>query len=138
MHRENRSKAAFLIVIVILIAICAGVAGANFHGVAQKLFRSDIQAVQRSTGQQEQLGMQVYRTHCAQCHGADAQGAPDVAPPLVDGPLLAAYMTSDRINHALRYGVLRGGEVRMAPIPGISDAQVFALTRYLRRLTVQR
>ncbi|MFW8635675.1 c-type cytochrome [Cribrihabitans pelagius] len=83
-----------------------------------------------------QIGKRVYEARCASCHGADAAGQEGTAPPLVhkiyepshhsDTAFLLAAKNGVRAHH-WRFG-------NMPPVPGVTDAEVQYVVRYVREL----
>jgi quinoprotein glucose dehydrogenase len=69
------------------------------------------------------LGAQIYEGQCAVCHGTDRKGAPPDFPSLVD--------VDKRLTTAKIVDVTRNGTARMPGFPGIYQAQMDALLRYL-------
>jgi len=69
------------------------------------------------------LGAQVYQGQCAVCHGQDRTGSPPF-PSLVD---VTKRLTGEKITD-----VTRNGTERMPGFPGIDEAQMKALLRYLQ------
>ncbi|MFW8595043.1 c-type cytochrome [Cribrihabitans neustonicus] len=83
-----------------------------------------------------QIGKSVYEAKCASCHGANAAGQEGTAPPLVhkiyepghhsDAAFLLAAKNGVRAHH-WRFG-------NMPPVPGVTDAEVRYVVRYVREL----
>ena len=69
-------------------------------------------------------GPEVYQASCASCHGSSGQGA--AGPALDSGVLLAKY-TDVELADTIRKGVLT-----MAPVKGLSDAQIALVVAYLK------
>jgi len=83
-----------------------------------------------------QIGKRGFDANCAQCHGANAAGQTGVAPPLVhkiyepnhhsDIAFLRATKNGVRAHH-WKFG-------NMAPVKGLTDADVKYITKYVREL----
>lgn len=83
-----------------------------------------------------QTGKRAFDATCAACHGADAAGVEALGPPLVhkiyepshhgDAAFLLAVRNGVRAHH-WRFG-------NMPPQPGLTDAEVTAITAYVREL----
>jgi len=68
-------------------------------------------------------GAQVYQGQCAVCHGQDRTGSPPAFPSLLD--------VTKRLTAAKIAEVTRKGTERMPGFPGINEAEMRALLRYL-------
>jgi mono/diheme cytochrome c family protein len=93
-------------------------------------------------------GRQVYEQHCATCHGAKAEGAPDWEKPDARGNLPAP--PHDTTGHTWRHGdgelhrIIRDGwrdrfnktpELTMPPFKDkLSDAEMWAVITYFKSL----
>lgn len=86
--------------------------------------------------QEAQIGQRGFEAVCADCHGLNAVGQNGVAPPLVhityepnhhgDGSFLSAVRNGVRAHH-WNFG-------NMPVIEGLTDADVRAITQYIREL----
>ena len=86
--------------------------------------------------EQEQMGQRAFDTACASCHGTNAQGRQDIAPPLVhkiyepshhgDASFLLAAQNGVRAHH-WRFG-------DMPPVSGVTRAEVMDIVAYIRAL----
>ncbi len=75
-------------------------------------------------------GAQVYAAQCAACHGEDRAGSPPAFPSLLG--------VGQRLSEGEIARIVRNGKGRMPGFPGLTDAQVTALTAYLEgKETVQ-
>ncbi|MCD1625330.1 cytochrome c [Seohaeicola saemankumensis] len=92
--------------------------------------------VPTSVSEQEQMGQRAFDTACASCHGTNAQGRQDIAPPLVhkiyepshrgDASFLLAAQNGVRAHH-WRFG-------DMPPVEGVTEAEVIDIVAYIRAL----
>ncbi len=69
-------------------------------------------------------GAEVYQASCASCHGASGQGA--AGPALDSGELVAKYTDAELAD------TIRNGVASMAPVQGLTDAQIALVVAYLR------
>ena len=86
--------------------------------------------------EQEQMGQRAFDAACASCHGTNAQGRQDIAPPLVhkiyepshhgDASFLRAAQNGVRAHH-WRFG-------DMPPVSGVTRAEVMDIVAYIRAL----
>jgi cytochrome c len=86
--------------------------------------------------EQEQMGQRAFDAACASCHGTNAQGRQDIAPPLVhkiyepshhgDASFLLAAQNGVRAHH-WRFG-------DMSPVSGVTRAEVMDIVAYIRAL----
>jgi len=86
--------------------------------------------------EQEQMGQRAFDAACASCHGTNAQGRQDIAPPLVykiyepshhgDASFLLAAQNGVRAHH-WRFG-------DMPPVSGVTRAEVMDIVAYIRAL----
>lgn len=86
--------------------------------------------------EQEQMGQRSFDAACASCHGTNAQGRQDIAPPLVhkiyepshhgDASFLLAAQNGVRAHH-WRFG-------DMPPVQGVTRAEVMDIVAYIRTL----
>lgn len=93
-------------------------------------------AVPEAFSQEAQIGQRGFEAVCADCHGLNAAGQNGVAPPLVhityepnhhgDGSFLNAVRNGVRAHH-WNFG-------NMPVIEGLTDADVRAITQYIREL----
>jgi mono/diheme cytochrome c family protein len=93
-------------------------------------------AIPASLSQQAQIGQRGFEAVCADCHGLNAAGRNGVAPPLVhiiyepnhhsDGSFLNAVRNGVQAHH-WNFG-------NMPVIEGLTDADVRAITQYIREL----
>lgn len=94
--------------------------------------------VATETPPEHEAGAALLREHCAACHGARAEGT-DVGPPLVH----RIYEPGHHADPAFQLAVARGVRAHhwrfgdMAPVPGVSEADVAAITAYIRWLQRQ-
>jgi quinoprotein glucose dehydrogenase len=83
-------------------------------------------------------GRQLYRTHCASCHGQTGTGVAEVMAPLMaaavatEMPNLATY--GDRFDAAAFSDAVRFGKGRMAPSAPLTDAEIELLGEYVKRI----
>ncbi len=92
--------------------------------------------VPASFSEQEQMGQRAFEVACAECHGTNAQGRQDIAPPLVhkiyepshhgDAAFLLAAQNGVRAHH-WRFG-------DMPPVQGVTRAEVLDIVAYVRAL----
>lgn len=85
---------------------------------------------------QEQMGKRIFDVACANCHGTNAQGRQDIAPPLVhkiyepshhgDAAFLLAVENGVRAHH-WRFG-------HMPAVEGVTKAEVMDVVAYVRAL----
>ncbi|MCF6232250.1 MAG: cytochrome c [Rhodobacteraceae bacterium] len=93
-------------------------------------------ALPAALSEQAQIGKRGFDAKCAQCHGANAAGQNGVAPSLIhkiyepnhhsDAAFLVAAKNGVRAHH-WRFG-------NMPPVPGLTDADVLNITRYIREV----
>ena len=86
-----------------------------------------------------QIGKRAFEAKCATCHGANAAGQNGVAPPLVhkiyepnhhsDMAFVLAAKNGVRAHH-WNFG-------NMAPVEGLTDADVKMIARYVRQLQAE-
>ena len=69
-------------------------------------------------------GSEVYQASCASCHGASGGGGS--GPALDDGVLVEKYTDAELAD------VVRNGVLTMAPVPGLTDAQIDLVVAFLR------
>ncbi len=83
-----------------------------------------------------QIGKRAFEAKCAECHGADAAGQNGVAPPLVHIIYEPNHHSDMAFVMAAKNGVQshhwRFGD--MAPVKGLTDADVKMIARYVREL----
>nr|WP_317626786.1 cytochrome c [Rhodoalgimonas zhirmunskyi] len=83
-----------------------------------------------------QSGKQVFDAKCAVCHGTDAAGKKGNGPPLVH----KIYEPSHHGDYAVQLAVVQGVRAHhwpfgdMAPVPGVTTAQVEQIVAYLREM----
>ncbi|MBE0412706.1 cytochrome c [Yoonia sp.] len=82
------------------------------------------------------IGQRAYDANCAQCHGANAAGQDGAAPPLVHKIYEPSHHGDESFQRAVAQGV-RGhhwpfGD--MAPVAGLSRADVAMIVAYVREL----
>ncbi len=92
--------------------------------------------VPNSLSDQQEKGKRAFDAACANCHGANAQGRKDIAPPLVhkiyepshhgDGAFLVAARNGVRAHH-WRFG-------DMPRVEGVTQAEVMDIVAYIRAL----
>ncbi|MDG1127529.1 MAG: cytochrome c [Paracoccaceae bacterium] len=92
--------------------------------------------VPASFSEQEQMGQRAFDAACASCHGTNAQGRQNIAPPLVhkiyetshhgDVSFLLAAQNGVRAHH-WRFG-------DMPPVQGVTRAEVMDIVAYVRAL----
>ncbi len=92
--------------------------------------------VPASFSEQEQMGQRAFDAACASCHGTNAQGRQNIAPPLVhkiyepnhhgDASFLLAAQNGVRAHH-WRFG-------DMPPVQGVTRAEVMDIVAYVRAL----
>ena len=75
---------------------------------------------------------------CAKCHGQDGKGQTNIGKRLgckdYSDAKVQAALTDDAIAKAVKEGVTKDGKTMMKPTEGLSDADVIALTAYMRTL----
>ena len=86
--------------------------------------------------EQDQMGQRAFDAACASCHGTNAQGRQDIAPPLVhkiyepghhgDAAFILAAQNGVRAHH-WRFG-------DMPPVQGVTRAEVMDIVAYIRTL----
>ena len=89
-----------------------------------------------SFSEQEQMGRRAFDAACASCHGTNAQGRQNIAPPLVhkiyepshhgDAAFILAAQNGVRAHH-WRFG-------DMPPVQGVTRAEVMDIVAYVRAL----
>lgn len=92
--------------------------------------------VPASFSEQEQMGERAFNAACASCHGTNAQGRQDIAPPLIhkiyepshhgDASFVLAAQNGVRAHH-WRFG-------DMPPVQGVTRAEVMDIVAYVRVL----
>ncbi len=86
----------------------------------------------------EQIGKALFEENCASCHGKNAAGQKDVAPPLIH----IIYEPSHHGDISFLLAAKQGVRAHhwpfgdMPPVPEVSDAEVKRITQYIR--AVQR
>ena len=70
------------------------------------------------------LGMTVYDSQCAMCHGGDRRGVPPAFPSLTD--------VQKRLSDAQMIAIIQNGKGRMPSLPNVADARLTALLAYLK------
>lgn len=84
----------------------------------------------------EQAGAALFAANCATCHGVNAAGRDGQGPPLVH----KIYEPSHHADGAFFLAATRGVRQHhwtfgdMAPVPGVSEADVAAIVAYVRAL----
>ena len=105
-----------------VIAFLHTAPGENSAG-AKKEMPSDAVASAPRPYSEDAAGRRVYLQRCAACHGNDRRGNPPAFPMLIGvGSRLTAAQVSD---------IIHKGRKNMPPVPGISDADIAPLLRYL-------
>lgn len=85
-----------------------------------------------------ELGAEVYRNHCSECHGEDGEGEPDVYPALAGNRLVTAASASNALQTILYGGfapstVLNPRPYGMPPYAHrLSPAEIAAVLTYVR------
>lgn len=83
-----------------------------------------------------QTGKRAFDAICAACHGENAAGREGKGPPLVHKIYEPSHHADFAFQMAVRNGVKshhwRFGD--MPPVPGLTDAEIGYLTRYVREL----
>ncbi len=83
-----------------------------------------------------QFGKQIYDVACSACHGADAAGQNEIAPPLVHITYEPGHHGDNAFLSAARNGVTahhwRFGN--MPPVEGLTDGDVKMIVAYIREL----
>ena len=83
-----------------------------------------------------EMGEQVFNENCAVCHGANAAGNEGSGPPLVHIIYEPNHHGDAAFYMAARHGVRahhwKFGD--MAPVPGVTEADVTAIIAYVREL----
>ncbi|MGH7500805.1 MAG: c-type cytochrome [Longimicrobiales bacterium] len=91
--------------------------------------------VTTETPAQHEAGAELLRTHCSACHGERAEGT-DRGPPLVHRIYEPGHHADAAFQLAVAMGVRahhwRYGD--MAPVTGVSEAEVVAIIAYVRWL----
>ncbi|MGA3267680.1 MAG: cytochrome c [Verrucomicrobiota bacterium] len=79
-----------------------------------------------------------WTTLCAKCHGQDGKGQTNIGKRLgckdYSDAKVQAALTDDAIAKAIKEGVTKDGKTLMKATEGLSDADVTALTAYMRSL----
>ena len=70
------------------------------------------------------LGMTVYESQCAICHGGDRRGVPPAFPSLIQ--------VQKRLTDAQIIAIIQNGKGRMPSLPNVADARLAALLAYLK------
>lgn len=111
--------------------LSAGLAFAAERGHFERVPAKDHARVNPLAGNAEALsaGAQIYRAHCAECHGADALGDGKKKPSLKTPSVQSA--SDGDLEWFLRQGDLRHGMPSWSSLP---QAQRWALVDYLRSL----
>jgi len=81
-------------------------------------------------------GKTAFDANCASCHGANASGRDGLAPPLIHKIYEPSHHSDMAFTLAVRQGV-RAHHWRfgnMAPVEGVSDTSIEAITTYIREL----
>jgi cytochrome c len=83
-----------------------------------------------------QIGKRAFDAKCARCHGANAAGQNGVAPPLVHQIYEPGHHSDAAFVYAARNGVQshHWDFGNMAPVDGLTDADVKYIARYVREL----
>ena len=83
-----------------------------------------------------EMGQQVFNQNCATCHGVNAAGNDGSGPPLVHIIYEPNHHGDAAFYMAARHGVRahhwKFGD--MAPVPGVTEADVTAIIAYVREL----
>ena len=83
-----------------------------------------------------QIGQRMYEANCATCHGANAAGRADLAPPLVHKIYEPSHHADESFQRAVALGVRAHhwsfGD--MDPVPGLTRADVAMVVAYIREL----
>lgn len=94
--------------------------------------------VTTETPPEHEAGAALLRAHCGACHGMRAEGS-DRGPPLVH----RIYEPGHHGDAAFQLAAARGVRAHhwrfgdMAPVPGVTEAEVTAITAYVRWLQRQ-
>lgn len=105
-----------------VIAFLHTAPGANPPGAKQEM-PSDAAAPAPKPNQEDAAGRRVYLQRCAACHGNDRRGNPPAFPMLIG--------VGSRLTVAQVSEIIHKGRNNMPPVPGMSDAEITPLLRYL-------
>lgn len=85
-----------------------------------------------------QAGQQAFAANCASCHGADAEGQAGIAPPLIHKIYEPGHHSDLAFVMAARNGVRAHHWPfgNMAPVPGLTDAELANIIRFVREVQV--
>ncbi|MEX4010693.1 c-type cytochrome [Neoaquamicrobium sediminum] len=92
--------------------------------------------VPSSLSSMAEQGKTAFDANCASCHGPNGSGRDGLAPPLIHKIYEPSHHSDMAFTLAVRQGV-RAHHWRfgsMAPIEGVSDASIEAITTYIREL----
>ena len=93
-------------------------------------------ALPSSLSEQAQIGERIFEANCATCHGINAVGRNGIAPPLVHIIYEPSHHGDEAFQRAVAQGV-RGHHWpfgNMAPVPGLTRADVDMVVSYVREL----
>ncbi|MDD9908674.1 MAG: cytochrome c [Ahrensia sp.] len=81
-------------------------------------------------------GERAFETNCASCHGVNAAGKNDLAPPLVHNVYKPSHHSDMAFVLAVKQGVRQHHWQfgNMPPQPGVTDEQVRSIIAYVRAL----
>ena len=85
-----------------------------------------------------EAGQQAFAANCASCHGIDAEGRAGIAPPLIHKIYEPSHHGDMAFVLAARNGVRAHHWPfgNMAPVPGLTDAELTGIIRFVREVQV--
>lgn len=138
---DRRGRCAFAAAVLALVGACDQPSGQAGKRTIETLAGSG--ATRQEDPQQLALGAKVYQTHCAACHGDNAQGAPDwrrkdadgfYPPPPLNGSGHEWHHSTAKLREIIKHGSLPG-QGRMPAWEGtLSDAEIDAVIAWFQSL----
>ena len=133
--------------ILLVLAVMVGLAGHFMFGGSGRKAGTEAQngpegaplveiALPAALSTEAQAGQQLYDSKCVSCHGRNAVGQVDVAPPLVHIVYEPGHHGDESFQRAVAIGV-RAHHWRfgnMPPVEGLSRGEVARIVAYIREL----
>ena len=133
--------------ILLVLAVMVGLAGHYMFGGSGRKAGTEAQtgpegaplveiALPAALSTEAQAGKQLYDSKCASCHGPNAVGQKEVAPPLVHIVYEPGHHGDESFQRAVAIGV-RAHHWRfgnMPPVEGLSRGEVARIVAYIREL----